>query len=70
MIWDVHCHFPRNWQNPDDFDNEKEIDARADALREAGIVKASLLSGGRYGLSYEQSLTYAKRHADLFVRQQ
>ena len=67
MIWDVHCHFPRNWQNPDDFDNEKEIDARADALREAGIVKASLLSGGRFGLSYEQSLKYAKRHSDLFV---
>ncbi len=67
MIWDVHCHFPRNWQDPDNFDNAKEIDARADALRAAGVVRASLLSGGRFGLPYDESLTYARRHEDLFV---
>lgn len=66
-IWDVHCHFPRNWENPDDQDHAKAIDERADALRAAGVVKASLLCGGRFGLSYEESLVYARRHEDLFV---
>jgi predicted TIM-barrel fold metal-dependent hydrolase len=66
-IWDVHCHFPRNWDNPDDMDNAKAIDERADALRAAGVVRASLLCGGRFGLSYEESLEYARRHEDLFL---
>ena len=66
-IWDVHCHFPRNWEDPANSDPAKEIDIRADALRAAGVVKASLLSGGRMGLSYEDSLVYARRHEDLFV---
>jgi len=67
VIWDVHCHFPRNWQDPDNFDAAKEIDARADALRAAGVTRASLLSGGRFGLDYAESLTYARRHEDLFL---
>ena len=67
MIWDVHCHFPRNWQDPDNFDPAREIDLRADALRAAGVVRASLLSGGRFGLDYEESLKYARRHEDLFL---
>lgn len=66
-IWDVHCHFPRNWENPDDQDHAKAIDERADALRAAGVVKASLLCGGRFGLTHEESLVYARRHEDLFV---
>ena len=66
-IWDVHCHFPRNWQDPDNYDPAKEIDLRADALRAAGVVKASLLSGGRMGLGYDESLPFARRHEDLFV---
>ena len=55
-IFDVHCHFPRNWQDPDSQDNAKAIDERADALRAAGVVKASLLAGVRFGLSYEERL--------------
>ena len=66
-IFDVHCHFPRNWQDPDSQDNAKAIDERADALRAAGVVKASLLAGGRFGLSYEESLEYARRHEDFFL---
>ena len=71
MIWDVHCHFPRNFMaaqgEPDD--PAKNIDERAGALRAAGVTRASLLSGGgRTGeLTYEDCLTYAKRHEDLFV---
>lgn len=65
-IWDVHCHFPRNWDNPDS-DPVQMLEERADALRAAGVVKASLLSGGRFGLTYEECLEYARRHEDLFV---
>jgi predicted TIM-barrel fold metal-dependent hydrolase len=67
VIWDVHCHFPRNWENPEDADYGRMVDARADALRAAGVTRASLLCGGRFGLSYEESLEYARRHENLFV---
>ena len=67
MIWDVHCHFPRNWEAPDSVEVEQLVDARADALRAAGVTRASLLCGGRFGISYEDSLVQARRHEDLFV---
>lgn len=69
MIWDVHCHFPRNFGADVEEDPAKLIDQRADALRAAGVTRASLLSGGgRTGsLTYEDCLTYARRHEDLFV---
>ena len=44
-IWDVHCHFPRNFEDPE-ADPAIALDARADALRAAGVTRASLLSGG------------------------
>ncbi len=69
MLWDVHCHFPRDWEQPDGGDPARLIDARADALRAAGVTRASLLSGGRFGPSpsYEDALAAARRHEDLFV---
>lgn len=67
MIWDVHCHFPRDWEHPERTDHERLVDARADALRAAGVTRASLLCGGPFGLPHEESLGYARRHPDLFV---
>ena len=67
MLWDVHCHFPRDWEQPDGGDMVRLIDARADALLSAGVTRASLLSGGRVGPSYEDALRMARRHGDLFV---
>ena len=71
-IWDVHCHFPRNFDGDGEPDYAKLLDERADALRASGVVKANLLSGGRMGgprpgPSYEECLEYAKRHPDLWV---
>lgn len=66
-IWDVHCHFPRSWEDPDNQDHAKSLEERADALRAEGVVKASLLCGGRFGIGYEEALEYAKRHEDLFL---
>ena len=67
MIWDVHCHFPRNFENPDDTEYEKALDARADALRAAGVTRASLLCGGRLGITHDQAIELSRRHEDLFV---
>ncbi len=67
MIWDVHCHFPSNWENPDNPEHEKAVDARADALRAAGITRASLLCGGRFGIEYEEAIELGRRHEDLFI---
>ena len=69
MIWDVHCHFPRDWQNPEGEDHAQQIDARADALRAAGVTRASVLCGGRNipGPSHDEALQYLARHEDLMV---
>jgi predicted TIM-barrel fold metal-dependent hydrolase len=67
MLWDVHCHFPRNWDNPDDPQYEQAVDSRADALRAAGVTRASLLCSGGFGLTHDDALAYARRHEDLFL---
>ena len=69
MIWDVHCHFPRDFENPDGGDPERLIDARADALRASGVTRASVLCGGmrQFSISHDDSLQYLRRHEDLMV---
>lgn len=67
MLWDVHCHFPRDWEQSDGGDLSRLIDARADALLASGVTRASLLSGGRFGPSYEDAIAQARRHEKLFV---
>ena len=67
MLWDIHCHFPSNWEDPDNPEYEKALGSRADALRASGVTRASLLCGGRFSISYEESLALARRHEDLFV---
>lgn len=65
-IWDIHVHFPRNFQNPD-ADPQAAVDHLAERLRESHVVKASLLCGGRFGLTHERSIEMAMKHDDLFV---
>jgi predicted TIM-barrel fold metal-dependent hydrolase len=67
LLWDVHCHFPRNWEDPDNPEYEKAVDERADALRAAGVTRASLLCGGRFGMTFDDALPHARRHEDLFL---
>ena len=69
VIWDVHCHFPRDWENPDNTDHARLVDSRADALRAAGITRASVLSGGSNLItpSHDDALQYLRRHEDLMV---
>ena len=65
-IWDVHCHFPTNWQQPDAPPGERLPDL-AEAFNQAGIVRASLLTGGRFGPGHEQGIELLRPYAPLMV---
>ena len=65
-IFDIHMHFPRNWEKPDD-DPKPLVENLYRRAVEAGITKANFLCGGRFGISHEQSIKHALRHPDLFI---
>jgi uncharacterized protein len=76
-IWDIHVHFPRNFQKPDE-DPQVALDHLAMRLRETGVVKASLLcptaganspmgAGMSASITHESCLEMAAKHPDLFV---
>jgi predicted TIM-barrel fold metal-dependent hydrolase len=65
-IWDVHVHYPFNWQQPD-ADPSERLGPLAEALEKAGIVRASLLSGGRFGPSHEEAIEKLRPFAPLMV---
>jgi predicted TIM-barrel fold metal-dependent hydrolase len=75
-IWDIHVHFPRNFEKPDE-DPQRALDHMALRLRETGVVKASLLcptTGGpmamraeKNPLTHESCIEMASKHPDLFV---
>ncbi len=55
-IFDVHLHFPRNWEDPT-ADPQPLVDNVMAKAREAGIAAVCVLSGGMFGgLTYEQAL--------------
>lgn len=65
-IFDIHMHFPRNWEKPDSDPKPLVENLYAKAVA-AGITKANLLCGGRFGISHEASIKHALRHPDLFI---
>jgi len=65
-IFDIHMHFPRNWDNPD-ADPAPLVDNLYERATAAGVTRANLLCGGRFGISHEDSIEQALRHADLFI---
>ena len=65
-IFDIHMHFPRNWDNPD-ADPAPLVDHLYERATEAGVTRANLLCGGRVGISHETSIEHALRHPDLFI---
>ena len=62
-IFDTHVHFPGNWQNPDE-DPAQRVEHLMMRLREAGVVKAALLSGGRWGMDHATALRYLRPYED------
>jgi hypothetical protein len=65
-IFDVHIHFPRNWENPDQ-DPAPMVDRLAEVASAAGVTKACLLTGGRFGPNYERGMEIAQKYLDLFI---
>jgi predicted TIM-barrel fold metal-dependent hydrolase len=74
-IWDIHVHFPRNFQKPEE-DPQEALDHMAEKLREVGTLRASLLcpETGRgpfrmpgMPLTYRSCIEMAQSHGDLFV---
>ena len=65
-IFDVHIHFPRNWEKPDE-DPAPLIDRLAEIAQKVGITKGCVLTGGRFGPSYERGIEILKQYKELFV---
>ncbi len=65
-IFDVHVHFPRNWEQPD-ADPAPMLDRLYEVARSAGVTKACLLTGGRFGPAYERGMELASKYLDLFI---
>jgi hypothetical protein len=65
-IFDIHMHFPRNWEKPD-----APVAPLIENLYErsiaAGLTKANLLCGGRFGITHEESIKFAQKHDDLWI---
>lgn len=65
-IFDVHIHFPRNWEKPDE-DPAPLVDRLAEIATNVGITKGCMLTGGRFGPSYERGIEILERYRDLFI---
>lgn len=65
-IFDVHIHFPRDWEKPD-ADPAPIIERLAEVATAAGITKACVLTGGRFGPTYERGIEILQQYPDLFV---
>ena len=51
-IWDTHVHFPFDWEHPET-DPTPRVEKLVEVMADQGIVKASVLSGGRFGPDHE-----------------
>lgn len=65
-IFDVHIHFPRDWEKPD-ADPAPLIERLAEVATAAGITKGCILTGGRFGPTYERGIEILQGYPDLFV---
>ena len=65
-IFDIHVHFPRNWEQPD-ADPAPMLDRLYEVASAAGVTKACLLTGGRFGPSYERGMELVSKYLDLFI---
>ncbi len=65
-IFDIHVHFPRNWENPDE-DQAPMVDRLAEVLTAAGVTKACMLTGGRFGPGYERGMEIIQKYTELFI---
>lgn len=65
-IFDVHIHFPRNWEHPEE-DQAPMVDRLAEIATAAGISRGCMLTGGRFGPTYERGMEILQKYTDLFI---
>lgn len=65
-IFDVHIHFPRDWEKPD-ADPAPLIERLAEVASAAGVTKGCVLTGGRFGPGHERGIEILRQYPDLFV---
>jgi uncharacterized protein len=65
-IFDTHVHFPRNWQKPEE-DPAVSLAYTAERLKEAGAVKAAVLSGSRMGPTHAECIRLLERYAGFLI---
>jgi predicted TIM-barrel fold metal-dependent hydrolase len=65
-IFDVHIHFPRNWEKPDE-DQAPMLDRLAQIAAAAGVTRAAVLTGGRFGPGYERGMEILQGYRELFI---
>ena len=65
-IFDIHVHFPRNFEHPEE-DPAPMVDRLVERLNSAGVTKACLLTGGRFGPPYERGMEIAQKYLDIFI---
>ncbi|MFN0096546.1 MAG: amidohydrolase family protein [Dehalococcoidia bacterium] len=65
-IFDVHIHFPRDWEKPD-ADPEPMVDRLAEIAQKVGIWKGCVLTGGRFGPTYERGIEILKKYPEIFI---
>ena len=65
-IFDVHMHMPRDWEKPD-ADPEPMVDRIVEVATTAGVTKACMLSGGRFGPGYERAIELVHKYPDFLI---
>ena len=65
-IFDVHMHMPRDWEKPD-ADPEPQVDRIVEVASAAGVTKACMLSGGRFGPSYERAIELVHKYPEFLI---
>lgn len=65
-IFDVHIHYPRNWEDPDQ-PRAPLVDRLAEIAVSVGITKGCMLTGGRFGPDYEEGMAVLDKYRDLFI---
>lgn len=65
-VFDVHIHFPRDWEKPDT-DPEPLVDRLAEVAAKAGVWKGCVLTGGRFGPTYERGIEILQKYPEIFI---
>jgi predicted TIM-barrel fold metal-dependent hydrolase len=65
-IFDVHMHMPRDWEKPD-ADPAPMVDRIVEVASAAGVTRACMLAGGRFGPGYERAVELVLKYPEFLI---